>query len=234
MAQITSREFAEEPDNTWSKMAVIDLNNIIAQLNEDQLLPFSRQIVQYIVSTSQNSFSIGKDLDNPLNIADIDYDRPAYINQLLVRSSADNAPYTIYQLDLTDLRAHMGNTTSSGCPTYFAVDNSYPFTSIYFDIRPTVGYQLEMIYNKELPKVDINDTLPFPASYSDLFVTALARRLTFNGNSELYSRVDAEYFKCCERIRVANSRTQIPIVGMISSSDYNRAWNNVNTGRSWL
>ena len=234
MAQITSREFSEEPDGNWAEMAVIDLNNIISQLNEDQLLPFSRVIVQYIIQSLKSSFTIGKDNDNPLNIADIDYDRPAYINQLLARSSANNAPYPVYQLDITDLRLRMASTDSSGCPTAFAVDGGYPFMTIYFDVKPSVGYQLELIYNKELPKVGINDTLQIPASYSDLFVTALARRLTMNGNAELYSRIDDEYNKCCNRIRIANSRTQIPLIGGLLSSDYNRGWNNVNTGRSWL
>lgn len=234
MAQITSREFSESPDGNWSSQAILDLNNIISILNEDQLFPFSRQIVQYSISALKNGFTIGKDEDDPLNIADIDYDRPAYINEILVRSSANNAPYRIRMLDLTDLRAYMASTDSSGCPTVFAVDNSYPFCTIYFDVKPSVGYQLELIYNKELGKVGINDTMSIPSSYSDLLVTALARRLAFNSNQELYARIDDEYNKCCNRIRLANSRTQIPLVGGLISSDYNRGWNNVNTGRSWL
>ena len=232
MAQLTSAEMGEEPDGQSSAQSVLMLNNIMQQLNEDQLLPFSRMIVNYPVVSAKNSYSIGIDEDNPSNIADIAYDRPQFINAINVRLSSNSAPYRVTQVSLVDLRARMSSLDSSGTPVFFAVDNAYPLSNIYFNVKPIVGYSLELIYNKEIPEVKIGDTLQMPASYNDLLVTALASRLAFNANDSLRARIDQEYNRCVNRIKIANSRTQIPLHNFAMNSDYNRAWNAVNSGIS--
>lgn len=232
MAQLTSAETGEEPDGQSSAQAVLMLNNIMQQLNEDQLLPFSRMIVNYPVIQAKNSYSIGIDEDNPLNVADIAYDRPQFINAINIRLSSNSVPYRVNQISLVDLRARMSSTDSSGTPCFYAVDNAYPLCNIYFDVKPVAGYSLELIYNKEIPEVKIGDTLQMPSSYNDLFVTALASRLAFNANDSLRARIDLEYNRCVNRIKIANSRTQIPLHNFAMNSDYNRAWNAVNSGIS--
>lgn len=223
LAQITSREFSQEPTGTQYAMSLIDLNNLVAQLNEDQLLPFSRKIVPYVIASAKESYSIGIDADDALNLADIPYDRPCFINSILLRTSSTAQPYKIRQISLVDLRERMSGT-STGVPAFFAVDGEYPLTNIYFDIKPQAGYILEIIYNKSIPKFGLNDTLAMPPDFNDLLVCAVACRLTASANAVLHDRLMQMKDEAIERIKSANSRTQVPlqetIMSAVGSADY--------------
>lgn len=114
--------------------------------------------------------------------------------------------------------------TSTGVPAFFAVDGEYPLTNIYFDIKPQAGYILEIIYNKSIPKFGLNDTLAMPPDFNDLLVCAVACRLTASANAVLHDRLMQMKDEAIERIKSANSRTQVPlqetIMSAVGSADY--------------
>jgi hypothetical protein len=208
LAQLTSAEFNEEPSGQLAAQALIGINNILQQFNVDQLLPYAKKLVTYTIPTSKEYYTIGKDSDDPMNVADIDYDRPEFIGTIFYRTSTNATPYRLFPFALEDVRANLLRG-STGTPRYFATNNGFPFVEIYFDMKPTSCGILEIIYNKSIPRYKLNDSLDVPLSYNDLFVTALARWLGVNANAELIGRIDRLYQESINRITVGNSRNQI-------------------------
>ena len=198
----------EVSDGTDTNIALIKLNEILAQLNIDQLFPYSRMVVDHVCPTIRYKYSIGN--DDPLQVADINYERPSFINRIHIYTNANSLPLDIQQLDLPDLLAR--RTQGSGTPRYFATNPTYPNMEIYFDMAPQTGSILQIIYNKAVPDVTINTVLQIPHEYNEVLVTALARKIAVLKlmPSETVERMDILYKEAISNVKRANSRNQIP------------------------
>jgi hypothetical protein len=204
----------EVAEGTDTALAVIKLNELLAQLNTDALFPFSRKIVTYTIGASKDHYSIGIDNTVGATPADIVEERPIFINRILAYPSATAMPINVQQLDINDLLTRQLSADSSGLPAYFAVNPLYPYADIYFDVKPSARYVFKIIYNASIPEVTINSTLHIPPEYNDVLVTGLARQLCVlkqvdEGNISL---VSALYKEAIDRITSANERNQLPIL----------------------
>lgn len=199
-------------DGASSAMALIKLNELLAQLNVQQLFPFSQKVVSYTVPTVQGSFTIGL----PLNIgdpaADIAEERPCFINRVFFYPSGLSTPINVQHLDLPDLISSRSSMTSSGTPRFFALNNTYPYATIYFDVMPSPSNVLQFVYNSAVPQVNINSTLAVPPEYNDLLVSGLARKIAVLNQvpADTLQSVDILYKDAISIVKQSNGRNQIP------------------------
>lgn len=221
----------EVASGTQAQMAILKLNELIAQANEDQLLPFSRKIVTKQVSTSQNSYSIGL---NGLVTADIPDVRPVYINRILYYPSVNSAPMNVQLCDLPDLITRRKTASAVGSPMYYAIDGAYPLCNIYFDIKPQQGSSFTLIYNEPIPDVTISSDAPIPPEYTGFFIAYLAKHLSviLQMPSDTQANMDALYRDASSRITKANGRSQLPILDDLMGASNYRV-DNIYTGSSF-
>jgi hypothetical protein len=232
LANLTSEEFAENVDGTRADQAILKLNNILGQFNLDQLFPFARKIVEYQVSTSKNVYSIGIDDGDIPVVADIQYDRPVFINSISYRTNVNAFPTSLMQIDLVDLEARLVRT-ATGSPVYYSVDGEYPLTNIYFNVQPMSGAYFTFIYNKEIPQVGINDTIAIPNAYADILVCALARRLAVNMPPEIVGNIDALYKDAYYNIEKYNARFAAPLDRVLNHNSIEAKMSRFNSGRNF-
>jgi hypothetical protein len=119
----------EVASGTEAAMAVMKLNDIVAQANLDQMFPFTRKVVNVIGLPAQNTYTMG--LTSPAS--DIAETRPSFINRLLYYPSINSMPMNVQQVDLPDLLFRRRSIQSTGSPMYFAEDGGYPSIKIYFE-----------------------------------------------------------------------------------------------------
>lgn len=203
----------ETADGTDTSLALIKLNELLAQLNVDQLFPYSRKIVSYAIASPKLKYTIG--IDNP-STADIVDERPCFINRILYQSTATASPVNIQQLDIPDLLLRQRSVNAIGSPSYFAANPAYPLMDIVFDCKPQAGSVLQIVYNASIPQVTINDTLAIPPEYNNVLVTGLARMLCIMKQMpvETLSQIDVLFKEATNRVVTNNSRNQIPVLDM--------------------
>jgi hypothetical protein len=212
-------------------IGVMKLNELVAQLNLDQLLPFTRKVVEVTGVQPQNTYTIG--LVDPPVIADIAVTRPSFINRLLYYPNGNTMPMNIQQVDLPDLLFRRRTVSAIGTPMYFAVDGGFPLQTIYFDIKPQQGAQFTVIYNEPIPTLTINTILSAPPEYTQLLVCALARQMAVFKQmpADTLQSMDLLYKEAVTRIKNNNARFQVPLLDdMTGASNYRVS--NIYTGNS--
>lgn len=202
---IGSDEVVGETESNDAALAVLSLNQIIAQLNQQQLFPFSRDIIEFTFPTAKNKWLIGTG-------SEIDTLRPDFIQRIQFFSSTQSAPFNIQQLDLADLLNRSRPTTISGTPACFAYNPGYPNASLYFDVAPSAGSSIQCVVNLPIPAITINSELEIPPQYDDVLIMALARRVAIHKQlpGDTLERVDILYKECMLALQGGNSRNQIP------------------------
>lgn len=221
----------EVASGTESAMAVMKLNDIVAQANLDQLFPFTRKVVSVSNPVAKNTYTIG--LVNAPLVADIAETRPSFINRLLYYPSVNSMPMNVQQVDLPDLLFRRRSIQSTGSPMYFAEDGGYPLTTIYFDIRPQAGSSWTLVYNEPIPAVTIASQLDIPPEYTDLLVCSLAKRVAILKQmpTDTLQTMDMLYKESVLRVKRSNARLQIPLLDDLSgASSYRQS--NIYTGNS--
>jgi len=210
-------------------MAVMKLNDIVAQANLDQMFPFTRKVVNVIGLPAQNTYTMG--LTSPAS--DIAETRPSFINRLLYYPSINSMPMNVQQVDLPDLLFRRRSTQSTGSPMYFAEDGGYPSIKIYFDIKPQLGSSWNIVYNEPIPEVTIATQLEIPPEYTDLLVCSLAKRMAILKQmpSDTLQTMDMLYKESVLRVKRNNGRLQIPLLDDLSGASSYRQ-NNIYTGNS--
>jgi hypothetical protein len=200
----------ESADGSDGAAAVIILNELIGQLNIDQLLPFSQQVETYTVASTKNAYTIGT-----TGTTDIVADSPSFVERILYQTSSGSNPISIQGVDLPDLLS-VARSQNQGTPSCFAVNETYPNSTIYFDVALTGGTILTIIYNKSFPAYTINDTILAPPSYSDLFVTGTARKICVLKKmpAETLQSIDILWKEAKDRIKKNNGRRQTPMLNM--------------------
>ena len=226
-------DIEEVATGTEAIMAVMKLNDIVAQANLDQLFPFTRKVVTAVGLPAQNTYTIGLITDPLATPADIAETRPSFINRILYYPTINSMPMNVQQVDLPDLLFRRRSIQAQGTPMYFAEDGGYPLTKIYFDIKPQLGSQWAIIYNEPIPAVNIATQLEIPPEYTDLLVCALAKRLAVLRQmpGDTMQAMDMLYKEAVSRVNRNNGRLQIPLLDDLSGASNYRA-SNIYTGNS--
>ena len=220
MAKIISSDFADSVSGTQATQAVQTLNQIVAQLNTDQIFPFTRVVVNYPVVTPKMSYTIGIDTENavPL-VADIVAERPEFVQRLFYKVNPTSAPCDITQVDYNDIIGMQVNAYSVGMPSAYAVDGGYPLMNILLNMKPQAGSTIQVVYTKEIPFFNIDDVIAAPVRYAAALVPALARVLALNQPAELLSGIDVLYKENIKMLKQANMRAQLPLPGGMGNSE---------------
>jgi len=156
-------------NGTQTGIGEVALNQILAQLNEDQLFPYSRELIKYQIAASKEFYTIGDDVS-----ADIVSPRPAFVNRIVYLYTNDSRPRDVQQQAFPDLIARRRSSSSTGTPYFYSVNPEYPLAKLYFDTKPSAGGHILIVYNKEIPEVSANTELQAPATYAQVMVTHLA------------------------------------------------------------
>lgn len=163
----------EVTDGTRNAIALMKLNQVIANLNASDSFPYAKKNLTYTVTASKNMLTIGEDIS-----ADINDIRPEFIKQIVYYTSA-SSPYAVRPMSLEDIMSMDRENQST--PSFFAYNPIYPLGELYFDVKLQGGATLTIIYNSEIPAYEINDTIAIPSSYNDVLITQLATVLAVNG-----------------------------------------------------
>jgi len=204
----------EQLEGTDSNIAVTQLNLLLTSLNVEQLFPYSCKVVSYPVVASQPSYTIG--ITTPTS--NIVSERPSFIARVMYFSNASSLPIDIVQVALADLLAH--TRIGPGIPCTFALNPTYPAAELFFDISPSAGGIIKLVYNAVIPAVTINSTLEIPPEYNEVLITGLARKLcvTHSMPAELLQSIDILYKQAIDRIFVGNSRNQVSTLDLYGDS----------------
>lgn len=215
LAEIGAIAWGETADGTDAKIAASLLNPIIATLNTEQLLPFSRKIVKHTVTTPSRLITIGQ-VPSPGTPADIVAQRPAALNALFWGSNATSAPIPVVQADIPSLIERSSATTNAGVPSFFAYNPTYPAAELHFDISVQGGSTLTLVYNAELEQVGPNSTPNWPPEFFNLLKYALAQKLASLRQcpSDTLANVQYLYTVEYEATKANNSRSQLALLGM--------------------
>lgn len=202
----------EVAEGTAAQLAVIKLNELIAQLNVQQLFPYSQRVLQFSPTASKQSYTIGTPYTVGDAPADIVEERPCFINRILYYPQGLSSPLNVQHLDLPDLLGARSTLNVSGTPNYFALNGSYPYAEILLDVAPVAGCTFQIVYNASIPPVTIASTLMTPPEYNDVLVTGLSRKLCalYQLPAETLQTVDILYQSALDVIKSSNGRNQVP------------------------
>jgi hypothetical protein len=203
-------------DGDDAAMALSVLNQTLAQLNTEQLLPFSRRIVEAPVVGALD-LTIG-DTDPASSIVAA---RPLFINRLYHRASASDAVVEVQARPVAQLIGMRPTSGTTGFPSYYAYNPTYPAGTIMLDVIPSTG-TLIIVYNAVLETLtSANATPEWPGEYQELITMALARRLASRKQmpADTLANVDNLYKAALNRVKTLNGRTQVPHFG-----GYSRNW----------
>ena len=180
------------------------MNDALGQLNLDQMFPFSRVIKQYNVTASQESYTIG------LDSADIDAQRPVFIQSIQYYPSTSSSSYPLQSLDINELLGIRNANTTTGSPDYFSLVKDVPNSSIYFNVKPSGGSSILLTYNREIPQVSLGDVLSVPNEYNELIITATSYRVGIyeQVSDSALNRVKNLYDNALARVKRSNGRAQ--------------------------
>lgn len=198
----------EEADGDKGQLALSLLNQVVAQLNTEQLIPFSKMIVTHN-TTGSVSYTIG--VTNPAS--DINYVRPIFINKVLYRPNGISNPLEVTQLPIGELLQRQLSVGSTGTPLFYAYDGGYPAGTIYFDIAPSAGSQITIVYNKALPVISAaTEVVDWPDEYQDMITMALARKIAtrLQMPQDTIANCDKLFQEALDRVKTNQSRAQIP------------------------
>lgn len=198
-------DYDDEVDGNRISSAVNLLNNILGQLNAEQLISHTQQVVEHTVATESRELTIGP-------TGNIVTERPAFINSVVYLTSADSSAYTLIQTDLSSLIG--GRTSSGGVPTYFAYAPNMDDGKIYLSCKAAAGSIVALVFNTAIPVVTIESTLNLPADYENLFMYALAREIGVREKAPSLNveRCDKLYTEAVSRSKLANGRNQVPMM----------------------
>ncbi|TRZ51947.1 MAG: hypothetical protein D4S01_03835 [Dehalococcoidia bacterium] len=219
----------ESANGTQNATGLLWLNQTLAQLNVNQLFPYSREVIEYPIQTPKLSYTLGDDESAP---ADILGARPAFINRVLFQCAGSALPYEVYNQDLPDLYAKRRSARAQGAPQYVAYNPKYPDGELLFDIAPQAGGSLIVIYNTEIPFiVSSNETLAIPAEYSMFLACSLGLALAVNNqvDASIKLGVMALRDEAEATIETSNGRNQIPTIDSFLNAGANIR-RNVYTG----
>jgi hypothetical protein len=219
---------SEEASGTDAQQAVTLLNLTLSQLNTEQLFPYSCKVISYAIASPQQSYTIGQGVAPS---AEIVAERPAFIERVLYFTSLGSQPRDLIQLALPDLLA--STRVGSSTPQGFAVNPLYPNAEIYFDIAPSAGSTIKVVYNAAIPTVTINSTLEVPPEYNEVLVTALARKVCVLQSmpEALTASINTLYQQALGRITLNNSRNQVSTLSLYG--DNNRFGSNGYQYEAW-
>ena len=202
-----------------------EMNALIGQLNVDQMFPFSRVIKSYNITASQESYTIG------LSSADIDSQRPVFIQSMQYYPSTSSVSFPLQSLDINELLGIRTSESSIGSPCYYSMVKDVPNSTIYFDIKPSGGSKLLITYNRELPQVDLGDQLSMPNEFNELVITGTSYRVGIYEqiSDSALNRVKVLYDDALARVKRSNGRSQ----NLHSVRGSRGVRDNIITGSRW-
>lgn len=202
-------EAAEGDD---ARIAESILNQVVAALNQEQLLPFSRTITDFPIVSSKRTYSIG----TTTVPSDIVADRPLFINRIYWVPAGSSTPQEIIQCDLQGIIARSTSTGTSGTPTIYAYNPTYPAGTIHFEVNPSAGGSLRILSNKALEQVTSSSTPEWPPEYQQLLTLATARKLGSRRQApqDTLANIDALYKEELSKLKYSNSRNMMGILNV--------------------
>ena len=215
----------ESAEGDQPSTGLIQMNELIGQLNVDQMFPFSRVLKEFNITASQESYTIG------LGSADIDSQRPVFIQSIQYYPSTSSVSFPLQSLDINDLLSVRSVETAIGSPAYYSMVKDVPNSSIYFDIKPTGGSKLLITYNRELPQVDLGEQLSMPNEYNELVITGTSYQVGImeQVSDSALMRVKGLYDSALARVKRSNGRSQ----NLRALGKSRRGRSNIITGSQW-
>lgn len=213
LREIGAVSWNEEAEGDDAKIAESILNQVVAGLNQEQLLPFSRVITNFTVTAPQRVFTIGQ-VPSPGTPADIVADRPLHLTGVYWVPSGSSTPSELIGVDLASLITRGTTTASTGMPSIFAYNPTYPAGEIHLDINPSPGGALRILANKSLEIVNSNSKPAWPPEYTQLLILALARKLGSRRQApaDTLANIDALYKEELSILKYSNSRNQMGLL----------------------
>jgi len=215
----------EAAEGDQPSTGLTQLNDALGQLNLMQMFPFSRVIKKFDITSSKESYTIG------LDSADIDAQRPVFIQSIQYYPSMSSASFPLQSLDINELLGIRNPNTTTGSPDYFSLVKDVPNSSIYFNVKPSGGSSILLTYNREIPQVSLGDVLSVPNEYNELIITAGSFRVGIyeQVSDSALNRVKNLYDSALARVTRSNGRSQ-----NLHSIRSRNSRSNIITGRnSW-
>lgn len=220
VAQVINQALWEPGINSWgdpadgdqAAMALTLFNNVVAQLNTENFLPFAQTVTD---------FTTTGDIENSIGVttpaSDVAVERPVIISKCFWLGTTSSTPQELTKLPWGQLISTRKPTSATGTPMYWSYNSTYPAGTIGFDIIPSTGSTLRIVYNRQLETAATQtDTMPWPPEYQELITLALARRLASANQmpQDTMANIDGLYQQAIARVKSLRSAERVPLLGI--------------------
>ena len=158
----------DEPSGDQTLVALNDLNKIIYNLNLDNYMPFTRNSITVQGLPNKEEYTIG------LSGCDITAPTPVLLQTIYVKASPSARFTGTKRVSYEQIWGLKSVPAATGIPSFFSYDRTWPNGRLVMNINPLAGLIMNIIYNKELPEVNINSILDIPPEYYYLLQNSLA------------------------------------------------------------
>lgn len=217
------------PDGTQSQIGLNELNDVIYSYNLDNYFPFTRTSITCAAPNIKNEYSIG--------LVDCDFimDTPVLINKLYARSSSNTSYNDLKRTSYEQIFSYKSNNTSTGMPCVYSYDRTWPNGRLVFNVAPTPGYILTMIYNKVFPELNFNSDVDVPPEYNDLLKNSLAEVLMkrYKMDPNVIQQITDNVNSSLDKIKRRNQIDKIITWGGHAGGGANDAYYNLLSPKEW-
>jgi len=156
----------EDPSSEESKACLLRLNKIIDSLNIQKLWPVAQKEITDTLVSGQKVYSIGED-----GTPDIDTTRPIEIKAIKIQIG--DVWYVLEKYSNQDWNNSNITNVSTGYPSSFRYNPTYPNGSIEFNTLPSDSYPMQLVLNQETSSYEFDDEMQLPVGYYDYLSKAL-------------------------------------------------------------
>jgi hypothetical protein len=156
------------PNGAQTNVGINELNDVIYQCNLNNYLPFTRTTISQVITTPKDTYTIG------LSGCDITNETPVLVSKVYFRNSSTSLLTELKRVSYESIFGFKSVATANGTPCLFSYDRTWPNGRFVYDINPSAGSNLVIIFNTPIQEVTINDIIDIPNEYNDLFKNMLA------------------------------------------------------------
>jgi len=161
-------------DGTQSLIGLNQLNSMVSALNLEGFFASSLVQLEYTPVEAKLSYTIGTQDDPLWAVPDINAVRPSHLRRVYIAYTGYGVPMELPLVGPQDIYQFRPSQTSVGAPRFAAYLSNYPYGEIQFNIAPSAGFALFIIYNKAIPVAAFNDNLLVPPEYTPALTYGLA------------------------------------------------------------
>jgi hypothetical protein len=187
------------PNNSQISIGLTELHNVVAQLELDNLYPYTDIVTKGTLVTGQTSYSVGTG-------ANIDINRPNRIKTLALNFGGIYRPLKQESTLTFDDEARFSSVST--VPSLFIYRTDFPNGTLEIYPKPSQNFEYTMTSQVKMLEYGLNDEILLPSGYYPLIMFSLAEQLGIHfPNPAKYPMIKAKADKILWQIKSLNNKS---------------------------